>query len=148
MNGTSTGCTRRLRDDVDRARCRCRNRRDEDGAGIVVAILDQEGRHQRVLDLRQHDGEGLLVFLAGDLTRQAADERVARNLFEDGALERVLARSPGPVRTAIPQAKQAAMRSNIATTSRNGSVSGNPCVMGETNATIPPSALRSRRTLR
>jgi hypothetical protein len=118
------------------------------GAVVFVAVLDQEGRHQRVLDLGQHDREGLLVLLSGDLARETADERVAGYLFEDARSNASFARNPGPVRTATPQTKHAPMRSSIAITSRSGSVSGNPPVIGATSATTPPSAFRTRSTLR
>ena len=56
-------------DDVDRSRRRRGHRGHENRALAVAAILDEERRHQRILDFGQYHREGLLVRAPSHLLR-------------------------------------------------------------------------------
>jgi hypothetical protein len=72
-----------------------RHRGDEHGVAAVVQILDDEAGRERLLHLHQRRPECALDLVAGDTFRQAAYQRITRDLLEHRALEHILGASPG-----------------------------------------------------
>ena len=83
------------RQDVDAAGHRRRRRGDEHRVGAVLEFLDDQCRHQRVLDLHQCGLQRLLLALPGQALGQPAQEGVAWEPLEHGPLARILRAEAG-----------------------------------------------------
>ena len=72
--------------DVDGSGERCGDRWDEDGEAAVLELLDDERRHERLLDLHECRLPNVLSAFPRDLLRETSKQRVSRNSLENRRL--------------------------------------------------------------
>src|SRR4029453_10691476 len=73
-------------EDIDGSSQRRGDRWDEDGEAAVLELLDDEGRHERVLDFCEGGLPDVLAVFSGEALRETAKQRVARQSLEQRRL--------------------------------------------------------------